>query len=61
MLSHVADKPLLFKPGAKYAYSNSDNIIAALMVEQATGKPFSQELLTPCGRAARARTDDVAE
>lgn len=29
LLSYVADAPLGFKPGSKYEYSNSDNIIAA--------------------------------
>jgi D-alanyl-D-alanine carboxypeptidase len=46
LLSFVADKPLSFAPGSKYMYSNSDNIIAGLMVEQATGNAFSQELAT---------------
>ena len=46
LLTFVADEPLLFMPGSKYKYSNSDNIIVALMVEAATGHPFAQELET---------------
>jgi D-alanyl-D-alanine carboxypeptidase len=46
LLSYVADEPLLFTPGSKYAYSNSDNVIVGLMVETATGHPFTQELAT---------------
>jgi D-alanyl-D-alanine carboxypeptidase len=44
MLAFVADQPLAFEPGSKYRYSNSDNITAGLLVEQATGHPFAQEL-----------------
>jgi hypothetical protein len=31
------DKRLEFKPGSKYRYSNSDNIVVGLMIEAATG------------------------
>lgn len=37
LLDFVADEPLAFRPGARYAYSNSDNIAVALMAEAATG------------------------
>ena len=37
LLSFVADRPLLFAPGSRYQYSNSDNIAVALMAEAATG------------------------
>jgi D-alanyl-D-alanine carboxypeptidase len=43
LLSYAAER-LNFKPGSKYAYSNSDNIIAGLMVEAATGKSYEEEL-----------------
>ncbi|GAA1938172.1 hypothetical protein GCM10009837_75530 [Streptomyces durmitorensis] len=36
LLDFVADEPLGFRPGARYAYSNSDNIAVALMAEAAT-------------------------
>ena len=42
-----------FTPGSRYGYSNSDNIIVALMVEAATGRSYEDELaqrvLTPLG------------
>jgi D-alanyl-D-alanine carboxypeptidase len=44
LLSYVADQPLLFEPGSKYQYSNSDNIAVGLMVESATGRTYEQEL-----------------
>jgi D-alanyl-D-alanine carboxypeptidase len=44
LLSFVQRDPLLFRPGSKYHYSNSDNIIVGLMVEAATGRPFDAEL-----------------
>ena len=36
------DEPLLFPPGSQLRYSNSDNIVVALMAEQATGQPYDQ-------------------
>ena len=44
LLDFVADKPLLFRPGSRYHYSNSDNIAVALMAESATGTPYEQLL-----------------
>ena len=44
LLSYVAERPLLFEPGSKYQYSNSDNIAVALMAEAATGRSY-EELL----------------
>jgi D-alanyl-D-alanine carboxypeptidase len=38
------DPPLLFDPGSKYKYSNSDNIAVALMVEAATGRTYEGQL-----------------
>jgi len=38
------DPPLLFDPGSKYQYSNSDNIAVALMVEAATGTSYEDQL-----------------
>ncbi|MFD4688821.1 serine hydrolase domain-containing protein [Streptomyces sp. NPDC058463] len=45
LLDFVADEPLVFRPGSRYAYSNSDNIAVALMSEAATGRRY-EELLT---------------
>ena len=46
LLTYVYDHkpPLLFKPGSKYNYSNSDNIAVALMVEDATGMTYEAQL-----------------
>ncbi len=48
-----ADKPLLFTPGSTYEYSNSDNVIVALMIQAATGQSYSdvlsQEVSQPLG------------
>ncbi|QNP67546.1 beta-lactamase family protein [Streptomyces genisteinicus] len=44
LLRFVAGEPLVFRPGSRYLYSNSDNIAVALMAEAATGRPY-EELL----------------
>ncbi|MFJ7988688.1 serine hydrolase domain-containing protein [Streptomyces sp. NPDC096351] len=44
LLDFVADEPLLFRPGALYEYSNSDNIAVALMAEAATGRSYEDLL-----------------
>ncbi len=44
LLDFVADEPLMFRPGSRYQYSNSDNIAVALMAEAATGTRY-EELL----------------
>ncbi|MGW2783436.1 serine hydrolase domain-containing protein [Streptomyces populi] len=44
LLDFVADEPLLFPPGSRYQYSNSDNIAIALMAEAATGVPYERLL-----------------
>ncbi|WP_409235685.1 serine hydrolase domain-containing protein [Streptomyces sp. PA5.6] len=44
LLDFVAGRPPEFRPGSRYAYSNSDNIAVALMAEAATGCRY-EELL----------------
>lgn len=39
-----ASEPVEFAPGARYEYSNTDNIVMALMAEAATGRPFKKLL-----------------
>jgi D-alanyl-D-alanine carboxypeptidase len=46
IISYVADEPLLFTPGTKYAYSNSDNVLVGLMVAAVDGTPYEQSLAT---------------
>src|SRR5829696_68280 len=53
LLTYVYDHDplLLFDPGSKYKYSNSDNIAVALMVEAATGRTYESQLQNrPPGR-----------
>lgn len=40
LLSYVSAQPLQFKPGSRYHYSNSDNIIIGLMGEAVTGQSY---------------------
>ena len=40
----VADQPLHFAPGSSYEYSNTDNVIVALMAEAAAGQQYEQLL-----------------
>ena len=44
LLTYVADEPLRFDPGTRYAYSNSDNVIVALMVQAVTGASYEGQL-----------------
>jgi D-alanyl-D-alanine carboxypeptidase len=44
LLSYVEDEPLNFQPGTRYEYSNSDNVVVGLMVEDATGESYEQQL-----------------
>lgn len=53
LLTYIAGKPLSFEPGSRYRYSNSDNIVVALMVEAASGRSYRaalrREVLKPLG------------
>jgi D-alanyl-D-alanine carboxypeptidase len=44
LLSLMKEVDLLFVPGSQYNYSNSDNIVVALMVEAATGMSYEEQL-----------------
>ena len=44
VISWVAKDPLVFKPGAKYEYSNTDNIVVGLMVEAVTKMSYADNL-----------------
>jgi D-alanyl-D-alanine carboxypeptidase len=44
LLAFVANEPLEFPPGSRYEYSNTDNAVAALMAEAATGKSYERLL-----------------
>lgn len=44
LLAFVADEDLEFRPGSRYQYSNSDNIVVALMIEAVTGTRYARAL-----------------
>jgi D-alanyl-D-alanine carboxypeptidase len=37
----VRRRPLEFKPGSRYAYSNTDNIVVGLLAQNVTGQPYA--------------------
>ena len=53
LIEFVRNEPLDFAPGTSYHYSNTDNIVIALVAEAATGKPYTRllarEVLRPLG------------
>ena len=46
LIAYVADEPLLFPPDSAFRYSNTDNIVVALMAEAATGRSYERHLRT---------------
>ena len=44
LLSYIKDKDLRFDPGSRYQYSNSDNIVVALMVQSVTNSTYNGQL-----------------
>jgi D-alanyl-D-alanine carboxypeptidase len=46
LLRYVWGKPLQFRPGSRYKYDNSDNVVAAMMAEAVTGRSYSSLLGT---------------
>ena len=46
VISWVAGERLRFAPGSRYRYSNTDNIIIALIAERVTGRSYSSLLRT---------------
>jgi D-alanyl-D-alanine carboxypeptidase len=40
IISWVRRDPLVFRPGSRYTYSNTDNIVLGLMAEEATGRSY---------------------
>jgi D-alanyl-D-alanine carboxypeptidase len=44
ILSWVEREPLVFTPGSRYEYSNTDNIVVGLMAERARGRPYGRLL-----------------
>jgi D-alanyl-D-alanine carboxypeptidase len=52
LLRYVWDKPLQFRPGSRYRYDSSDNVVAAMMAEAVTGRSYSELLRTLASRQA---------
>ncbi|SFR11206.1 D-alanyl-D-alanine carboxypeptidase [Lentzea waywayandensis] len=42
LLSLSTSKPLDFEPGTQWSYSNTNYVVAGLLVEKVTGRPFQQ-------------------
>jgi CubicO group peptidase (beta-lactamase class C family) len=61
ILDRWARKPLDFEPGTKWQYSNTNYVIAGLIVEKAGGKPLyemlQERILRPLGMATALNTD----
>ncbi|MGH2988064.1 MAG: serine hydrolase domain-containing protein [Solirubrobacterales bacterium] len=53
LVAFVADEPLRYAPGSGYEYSNTDNIVMALVAEAATGRSYDEllaaEVFEPLG------------
>jgi D-alanyl-D-alanine carboxypeptidase len=50
ILSFVKDKELKFRPGSRYKYSDSDNLVIGLMAEKVTGASYEKLLRRVIGR-----------
>jgi D-alanyl-D-alanine carboxypeptidase len=44
VIGWVRGDPLVFTPGSRYAYSNTDNIVLGLMAQKVTGTPYGRLL-----------------
>jgi D-alanyl-D-alanine carboxypeptidase len=44
LIGFVRDVPLRFRPGSRYEYSDTDNVVVGLMAEAATGRSYEQLL-----------------
>lgn len=55
LLDFVADEDLEFDPGSEYRYSNSDNVVVALMAAKVTGHRYERVLRDEVLRPLRLR------
>ncbi|MBT3048099.1 MAG: serine hydrolase domain-containing protein [Candidatus Thiodiazotropha sp.] len=62
-LPFFLDKPLHFEPGSDYSYSNSNYILAALIIEAVSGQPVQhairQRIIDPLGLAHTLQGDEA--
>jgi D-alanyl-D-alanine carboxypeptidase len=53
IVSYLYDRPLLFEPGSEFEYSNSNYILAGMIIEKITGQPLHalirKRILAPLG------------
>lgn len=65
MRTAVAQKDLAFKPGTRYAYSNTEYLLLQTIVARAGGKPFPQwtaeNIFHPIGMDSTRFVDDYAD
>jgi D-alanyl-D-alanine carboxypeptidase len=61
LLGFITDPTPTFTPGTQYDYSNSDNVVVALMAESATGKPFARLLKAYVNRPLRLEDTSLPE
>ncbi|MHA7961361.1 serine hydrolase domain-containing protein [Streptomyces sp. L500] len=64
LVRRIADKPLLFAPGTDWKYTNVNYVLAGLLVEAVTGRPWGAEVtrrvIRPLGlRATSVPGDDA--
>lgn len=55
VIGWVRRDPLVFRPGSRYAYSNTDNIVLGLMAEAVTGRSYARLLRSIVFRPLRLR------
>ena len=60
LIDFVRDEPLDYAPGTDYKYSNTDNIVVALVTEAATGVPYRDAAAPRGHRSARAAPHGAA-
>ncbi len=64
IMSDWAKKPLDFEPGSKWQYSNTNYVIAGMIVERVSSMPFfeflQKRILTPLGITSARDTDQAA-
>jgi CubicO group peptidase (beta-lactamase class C family) len=44
LLEYFVDRPLIFEPGSRFDYSNSNYVLLGLIIERVTGKPYGRFL-----------------
>jgi D-alanyl-D-alanine carboxypeptidase len=45
MVQFAATKPLLFRPGTRFSYSNTNYVLLALLAERVDGRPYEKQLI----------------